>query len=93
MIVYRELKKSSLMPVRDAMRRLVAERALEMRPLRTNAIPVLSADQFLEIRAIRLLLEAVTRAANMAKYVPDGDIRDSNYVNSYYSGMVLEHVL
>jgi DNA-binding GntR family transcriptional regulator len=92
MIVYRELKKSSLMPVRDAMRRLVAERALEMRPLRTSAIPVLSADQFL---AIRLLLEgeAVTRAANMAKYVPDGDIRDSNYVNSYYSGMVLEHVL
>ena len=62
MIVYRELKKSSLMPVRDAMRRLVAERALEMRPLRTSAIPVLSADQFL---AIRLLLEgeAVTRAA------------------------------
>jgi hypothetical protein len=29
----------------------------------------------------------------MAKYVPDGDIRDSNYVNSYNSGMVLEHVL
>jgi DNA-binding GntR family transcriptional regulator len=54
-----------LMPVRDAMRRLVAERALEMRPSRTIAIPVLSADQFLEIRAIRLLLEgeAVTRAA------------------------------
>jgi branched-chain amino acid transport system substrate-binding protein len=50
---------------------------------------------FLEIRAIRLLLEgeAVTRAANMAKYVPDGDIRDSNYVNSYNNGMVLEHVL
>jgi len=86
---------TSLMPVRDAMRRLVAERALEMRPSRTIAIPVPSADQFLEIRAIRLLLEgeAVTRAANMAKYVPDGDIRDSNYVNSYNNGMVLEHVL
>jgi DNA-binding transcriptional MocR family regulator len=86
---------TSLMPVRDAMRRLMAERALEMRPSRTIAIPVLSADQFLEIRAIRLLLEgeAVTRAANIAKYVPDGDIRDSNYVNSYDNGMVLEHVL
>ena len=38
---------TSLMPVRDAMRRLVAERALEMRPSRIITIPVLSADQFL----------------------------------------------
>lgn len=29
----------------------------------------------------------------MAKYVPDGDIRDSNFVNGYNNGMVLEHVL
>lgn len=29
----------------------------------------------------------------MAKYVPDGDIRDSNYVNGYNNGMALEHVL
>jgi len=29
----------------------------------------------------------------MATYVPDGDIRDSNYVNGYNNAMVLEHVL
>ncbi len=29
----------------------------------------------------------------MAKYVPDGDIRDSNYVNGYNNGMALEYVL
>jgi ABC-type branched-subunit amino acid transport system substrate-binding protein len=29
----------------------------------------------------------------MAKYVPDGDIRDSNYVNGYNSAMVMVHVL
>ncbi|WP_316195281.1 ABC transporter substrate-binding protein [Bradyrhizobium sp. SZCCHNRI3052] len=29
----------------------------------------------------------------MAKYVPDGDIRDSNYVNGYNNGMVMEQVL
>ena len=29
----------------------------------------------------------------MANYVPDGDIRDSNYINGYNNGMVLEHVL
>lgn len=29
----------------------------------------------------------------MEKYVPDGDIRDANYVNGYNSAMVLEYVL
>ena len=33
---------TSFMPVRDAMRRLVTERGLEMRPSRTIAIPILS---------------------------------------------------
>lgn len=31
--------------------------------------------------------------AYMQKYIPDGDLRDSNYVNGYNNGMVLEHVL
>lgn len=56
---------TSFMPVRDAMRRLVSERALEMRPSRKIAIPVLTVDEFLELRRIRLLLEgeAVAMAA------------------------------
>jgi ABC-type branched-subunit amino acid transport system substrate-binding protein len=29
----------------------------------------------------------------MIKYVPDGDLHDTNYVNSYNSAMALEHVL
>jgi branched-chain amino acid transport system substrate-binding protein len=29
----------------------------------------------------------------MAKYVPEGDIRDANYINSYNNAMALEHVL
>lgn len=29
----------------------------------------------------------------MAKYMPDGDVRDQNFVNGYNSGVVLEHVL
>ncbi|QLH73115.1 ABC transporter substrate-binding protein [Rhodopseudomonas palustris] len=31
--------------------------------------------------------------AYMQKYIPDGDLRDSNYVNGYNNGMVVEHVL
>ena len=56
---------TSFMPVRDAMRRLVTERGLEMRPSRTIAIPVLSADEFAELRRVRVLLEgeAVALAA------------------------------
>jgi len=56
---------TSMMPVRDAMRRLVSERALEVRPTRKIALPMLTVEQFLELRRIRLLLEgeAVTLAA------------------------------
>ncbi|MDR3464839.1 MAG: GntR family transcriptional regulator [Xanthobacteraceae bacterium] len=56
---------TSMMPVRDAMRRLVSERALEVRPSRKIALPVLNAEQFLELRRIRMLLEgeAAARAA------------------------------
>ena len=56
---------TSFMPVRDAMRRLVTERGLEIRPSRTIAIPILSAEEFLELRHVRVLLEgeAVALAA------------------------------
>src|SRR5271155_4909748 len=48
---------TSFMPVRDAMRRLVAERALEMRPSRTS-------------RRIRLLLEGEAVALAAKKISP-----------------------
>ena len=56
---------TSFMPVRDAMRRLVTERGLEIRPSRTIAIPTLSTEDFLELRRVRVLLEgeAVALAA------------------------------
>ncbi len=56
---------TSFMPVRDAMRRLVTERGLEIRPSRTIAIPTLSTEEFLELRRVRVLLEgeAVALAA------------------------------
>jgi DNA-binding GntR family transcriptional regulator len=56
---------TSFMPVRDAMRRLVTERGLEIRPSRTIAIPSLSTEEFLELRRVRVLLEgeAVALAA------------------------------
>ena len=68
---------TSFMPVRDAMRRLVTERGLEMRPSRTIAIPVLTADEFLELRRVRLLLEgeAVALAAERISARQLGNVR------------------
>jgi DNA-binding GntR family transcriptional regulator len=52
-------------PIREAVRRLAAERAIEAEANRWMRIPVLSADQLRELRAIRLALEglATERAA------------------------------
>lgn len=48
---------TSLMPVRDAMRRLAAERALEALPSRKLAIPMLPVAEFQDLQRIRILLE------------------------------------
>jgi DNA-binding GntR family transcriptional regulator len=54
--------KVSLMPVRDAIGRLVAERALEMLPNRKVIVPEITIDGFLEIRRVRILLEGEAAA-------------------------------
>jgi DNA-binding GntR family transcriptional regulator len=54
----------SLMPVRDAISRLVVERALEMLPNRTVIVPEITVEGFLEIRRVRILLEG--EAATLA---------------------------
>lgn len=54
----------SMMPVRQAVYQLVADRALEVAPNRSVRVPTLSAGQFREITTIRLEVEgfAVTQA-------------------------------
>jgi DNA-binding GntR family transcriptional regulator len=58
----------SLTPVREAIRRLVAEGALEMRPNRSVRVPLMTRDKLLELRDIRLSLEglAAEKAASRA---------------------------
>jgi DNA-binding GntR family transcriptional regulator len=53
---------TSFMPVRDALRRLVTLRALEVLPSRKIAIPILTSSQFFELRRIRTLLEGEAAA-------------------------------
>ncbi|MCK9510899.1 MAG: GntR family transcriptional regulator [Pigmentiphaga sp.] len=55
---------TSVMPVRDALKQLVAERALELLPNRSVALPLMTRTRFQEILQIRLSLESMiaTRA-------------------------------
>jgi DNA-binding GntR family transcriptional regulator len=57
----------SMMPVREAVSRLVADRALEVLPNRAVRVPVLSLRQFRELTTIRLAIEgfAAERAAGL----------------------------
>lgn len=61
---------TSMMPVRDAVRRLVSERALEMRPSRKVVLPLLSVEQFLELRRVRMLLEGEAVALAAERITP-----------------------
>lgn len=58
----------SLMPVREALRRLVAEGAFEMRPNRSIRVPLMTRAKILELRDIRMAVEglAVEKAAALA---------------------------
>jgi DNA-binding GntR family transcriptional regulator len=48
---------TSIMPVREALQKLTVERVLELLPTRSVRVPVLSAEEFAEICAARMLLE------------------------------------
>ncbi len=61
---------TSPMPVRDALKRLVAEHALELLPNRSVVLPVMSRARFLEILQIRLSLESMVAARAATRVTP-----------------------
>lgn len=65
---------TSVMPVREALRRLVAERALELLPNRSVTLPVMTADRFDEIYRIRVALEGLM-AETAAKLITPEELR------------------
>lgn len=52
----------SVMPVREAVHRLVAEQALELTPNRVLRVPTMTVSQFREITSIRINLEGLATA-------------------------------
>lgn len=77
----------SPMPVRDAMGRLVAERALEMPNSRTFRLPRMSWQEYIELCELRALIEgyALERAHNTS---PDTDLDESERLNELYAKSV-----
>lgn len=61
---------TSPMPVRDALKRLVAERALEMLPSRSVVLPRMTRACFQEILQVRLALEPVLAARAATRVTP-----------------------
>lgn|SRR5690606_16061075 len=49
--------QTSTMPVREALRRLVAQQALEPTRSRSVRVPLITADRLLDLRRVRLLVE------------------------------------
>jgi DNA-binding GntR family transcriptional regulator len=67
----------SLTPVREAMRRLVAEGAFEMQPSRSVRVPLMTRSKVLELRDIRMAVEglAAAKAAALASKETIGELR------------------
>ena len=63
----------SLMPVREALRRLVAEHVLVLQPNRSVALPVITRERFREITRIRTSLEGLA-AEEAATHLTRADI-------------------
>ncbi len=65
---------TSIVPVRDALQRLIAERALEVLPNRSARVPLTDRAEFDELTKIRIALEGLTVEA-AAVHMTKDDIR------------------
>jgi DNA-binding GntR family transcriptional regulator len=63
----------SIMPVREAVSRLVADRALEVTPNRAVRVPVMTAAQFRDLTKARIAIEGHA-AAEAARHRSDDDL-------------------
>jgi DNA-binding GntR family transcriptional regulator len=63
----------SIMPVREAVSRLIADKALEVTPNRSVRVPLMSAAQFRDLTKVRIAIEGYA-AAQAAEYRVKSDL-------------------
>jgi len=61
----------SIMPVREAVTRLVAERALEVAPNRAVRVPLMTAGQLRELASVRIAIEGFACEQAASRRTPD----------------------
>ena len=74
----------SVMPVREAVHRLVAEQALELSPNRVLRVPMMTVSQFREITSIRINLEGLA-AARAATILDEATLQDIAALHERFS--------
>jgi DNA-binding GntR family transcriptional regulator len=79
---------TSVMPVREALRRLAAERAIQFHADRSIRIPLLDERAFEELLQMRLLLEGRAAAA-AAQAITAAELDDVRDVNAAYANPVV----
>ena len=90
---------TSLMPVRDALNRLVADGALELSSSRTIQVPVISNAQMIEICEIRTMLEGLATERATPNLTNDSIDRLEGYIRDMhdllnaqdYDNYILKH--
>jgi DNA-binding GntR family transcriptional regulator len=75
-----ELFGVSMMPVREALSRLVSERALNLKPNRSVTVPLVTVDHFRQITQIRSALEGMAARAGAECATPT-DIQELEMLN------------
>ncbi len=75
---------TSVMPVREALRRLAAERAIQFHADRSIRVPLLDEDAFDELLQMRLLLEGRAAAA-AAQAMTAAELDDARGINEAYA--------
>ena len=60
---------TSPMPVREALRRLIAERALDLGPNRSARVPVVTSAKYAEICEVRIALEGLAAATRHSLFM------------------------
>ena len=70
-----DLLDVSAMPIREALRRLASEKAIEVKGNRRVVVPLMTADKFHELSELRILLE-VHAAMKALPHINKADIRE-----------------
>ncbi len=66
-----EILGTSMMPVREAVTRLVADAALEVTPNRAVRVPIMSATRFRDLTRVRMAVEGLAAAEAALHAAPD----------------------